>query len=272
MKKNYFRFVAYAAIAASLVFAACSKDENKNETPEPDKTGKLTFTDGIDLIFVEGGTYTQGSDGLIVRNEAPQHSVTLSDFYLGKYEITQKQYKDVTGRLPEIEPTATDGLGDKYPVYYVTYADAQEFISKLNEKSGKHYRLPTEAEWEYAARGGKKSKGFIYSGSNDPNDVTKYYGTAGNSWPVDDPALKPNELGIYNLTGNAYEWTSDWYGEYSANAQTNPTGPASGTERVARGGTYINVPTGLRVAARYHYEPDAQEKFIGFRIAHSEEN
>ena len=270
MKKNLFRFVAYAAITSSLALASCSKD--KSETPEPDKTGKLTFTDGIDLLFVEGGTYTQGSDGLIVKHEAPQHSVTLSDFYLGKYEITQKQFKDITGRFPAIAPSATEGLGDSYPVYYVTYADAQEFISKLNEKSGKNYRLPTEAEWEYAARGGKKSKGFIYSGSNDPYEVTKYYGTAGNSWPVNDPSLKPNELGIYNLSGNAYEWTSDWYGDYSADAQINPTGPASGTERVARGGTFVNRATGLRVSARYHYPPDEQQKFLGFRIAHSEEN
>jgi formylglycine-generating enzyme required for sulfatase activity len=256
-----------ASISASL-FTSCGKD-SEPENQEQGKTGNLTFSDGIELVFVEGGTYTQGSDGVIKADEKPAHQVTLGDFYIGKYEITQKQYYDITGHFPAIPPAQTEGQGDKFPVYYVTYFDALEFLTKLNEKSGKNYRLPTEAEWEYAARGGKKSKGYIYSGSDDPYKVTKYYGTGGNTWEIGYSV--PNELGLYDLSGNVYEWTSDWYAPYSADAQTNPAGPASGEYRVARGGTFINVPTGLRVSARYRYPENAQEKFLGFRVAHGEE-
>ncbi|GHT55588.1 hypothetical protein AGMMS49982_21660 [Bacteroidia bacterium] len=263
MKKKEILFGLLALGISTTTFVSCDDDET------PDKTGKLTFTDGIELVFVEGGTYKQGSDGLIKSDEAPQHDVTLSDFYIGKYEITQKQYNDIVGHYPALPPAADEGVGNNYPIYYVTYADAQDFLTKLSAKSGKSYRLPTEAEWEYAARGGKKSKGYTYSGSSDPYAVTKYYGSAGNSWEIGTSVA--NELGIYDLTGNVYEWTSDWYGAYTAEAQTNPTGATSGTERVARGGTFINVPTGLRVSARYKYPVTAQEKFLGIRVAHSEE-
>jgi formylglycine-generating enzyme required for sulfatase activity len=244
---------------------SCGTD---NEEATPEKTGKLTFSDGIEMVFIEGGTYMQGSDGVINGDEAPQHQVTLSNYYISKYEITQKQYFTIVGHYPELPPVSSEGLGDKYPVYYVAYADAQEFIAKLNVLSSKNYRLPTESEWEFAARGGKKSKGYLYSGSNDPYAVTKYYGIAGNSWEIGFSV--PNELGIYDLSGNVYEWTSDWYGSYTSQAQTNPIGPATGQYKVARGGTFINVPVGLRVSARYKYEPTAQEKFLGLRLAHSE--
>jgi formylglycine-generating enzyme required for sulfatase activity len=247
---------------STLICTSCKKDGDDPATE------RLTFDDGIELVFVEGGVFTQGSDGLINADEKPAHEVELSSYYIGKYEITQKQYFDVVGRFPDLPPVASEGLGDNFPIYYVTYADAQEFLTKLNAKSGKRYRLPTEAEWEYAARGGKESKGYIYSGSNDPYAVTKYYGTSGNTWEIGYST--PNELGIYDLSGNAYEWTSDWYAPYPAEKQTNPTGPASGTHKVNRGGTFINVPVGLRVEARYKSLPEAQEKFLGFRIAHSE--
>ncbi|MDR1585466.1 MAG: formylglycine-generating enzyme family protein [Prevotellaceae bacterium] len=267
MKTKAILFGTLLAVAATA-FTACEKG-NGNNNPDPEKTGNLTFNDGIELVFVEGGTYTQGSDGIIKSDEKPARQVTLSDFYIGKYEVTQKQYYDVVGHYPAIPPASTEGLGDKFPVYYVTYADAQEFLTKLNAESGNTYRLPTEAEWEYAARGGKKSKGYTYSGSNDPYAVTKYYGTGGNTWEIGYSVA--NELGIYDLSGNVYEWTSDWYGPYSAEAQTNPVGASSGEYRVARGGTFINVPTGLRVSARSKYPEDAQEKALGFRVAHSEE-
>jgi formylglycine-generating enzyme required for sulfatase activity len=267
MKKQSILVTLLLSLSLSAgTFLSCGKDSGDTEPKEEER---LTFDDGFELVFVEGGTFTQGSDGLINADEKPAHEVTLSNYYIGKYEITQKQFFDLLGRFPDLPPVPSEGLGDNFPIYYVTYADAEAFLAKLNAQSGKHYRLPTEAEWEYAARGGKESKGYLYSGSDNPYDVTKYYGTGGNTWEVGYSV--PNELGIHDLTGNAYEWTSDWYGPYSAEKQTNPTGPASGTHKVNRGGTYINVPVGLRVAARYKSLPEAQEKFLGFRIAHSEQ-
>jgi formylglycine-generating enzyme required for sulfatase activity len=268
MKKitNVFKLIVLVCI--SVVIVSCEK-EDENGTKEPDRIGNLSFADGIDLVFVQGGTFTQGAIGEVGEpHEKPAHKVTLSDFYIGKLEVTQKQWYDVVGQWPSSEPDA-NGKGDNYPIYYVTYDDVQTFLTKLNQKSGKHYRLPTESEWEYASHGGKKSKGYLYSGSNAPADIDIYYGTIGGNF---ETGIKgANELGIHDMSGNAWEWTSDWYGAYSSDPQTNPTGPATGTKRVTRGGTWINIPYGIRITARYNHEPESALKFLGFRIAHSEE-
>ena len=220
--------------------------------------------DGFDMVFVKGGTFTmgatseQGSDAY--DTEKPTHSVTLSDFYIGKYEVTQAQWKAVMGSNPSYFK------GDNLPVETVSWNDIQTFIQKLNAKSGKKYRLPTEAEWEYAARGGNQSRGYKYSGSNDIGSVAWYKDNSNRTThPVGQK--QPNELGIYDMSGNVYEWCSDWYGSYSSSSQTNPTGPSSGSRRVPRGGSWTDIAWPCRVSFRYGYDVLSGLNFNGFRLA-----
>ncbi len=263
---NHLLISIYVAGFSIFILISCSNDEDYNASG---KYGNIDFTDGIEMIFVEGGTFIQGSTDIGETHEKPAHEVTLSDFYIGKYEITQKQWYDIMGDWPELAPEEANGKGDNYPIYYVNYEDAQSFINRLNGQTGRNYRLPTEAEWEYASKGGKKSKGYLYSGSNNPDNIAIYYGTVGGAH---ETGIKgENELGIHDMSGNVWEWTSDWYGAYSNDAKVNPTGPETGTERVTRGGTWINVPYGIRTTARYKHDPESTFKFLGFRIAHSEE-
>jgi len=187
------------------------------------------------MVFVKGGTFMmgatseQGSD--VCSNEEPAHQVTLSDFYIGKHEVTQAQWKAVMGSNP------SHFKGDNLPVERVSWKDCQTFIRKLNELTGLRFRLPTEAEWEYTARGGNRSRGYKYSGGDDLGSVGWYYGNSGNkTHPVGQK--RANELGLHDMSGNVCEWCSDWYGDYSSFSQTNPTGPVSGKYRVIRGGDY----------------------------------
>ena len=217
------------------------------------------------MVFVEGGTFTmgatseQGSDA--DDDEKPTHRVTLSDYYIGETEVTQALWKAVMGSNPSYFK------GDNLPVEQVSYDDVKTFITKLNQKTGKTFRLPTEAEWEYAARGGGKSKGYKYSGSNNIDDVAWYYGNSNNkTHPV--KTKRPNELGIYDMSGNVWEWCSDWYGAYSSSSQTNPTGPSSGSNRVPRGGSWYNFARYCRVSNRSdYYFPSHRINYLGFRLA-----
>jgi formylglycine-generating enzyme required for sulfatase activity len=161
---------------------------------------------GIEMILVRGGTFRMGdTDGQGGDNEKPVHNVTLRDFYIGKYPVTQKQWVQVMGS------NHSNFKGDDLPVEQVSWNNVQEIIKELNAKTGKKYRLPTEAEWEYAARGGNKSKGYKYSGSNDIDKVAWYADNSGNkTHPVGTKA--PNELGIYDMSGNVWEWVNDKYG------------------------------------------------------------
>jgi formylglycine-generating enzyme required for sulfatase activity len=240
----------------------------------------------IDMVLVKGGTFTMGCKGSkCTKEEKPQHSVTVGDFYIGKYEVTQKQWVQVMGRNPSIFN------GDDLPVEKVSWNDVQEFIGKLNALTGKNYRLPTEAEWEYAARGGANGKGYQYSGSNNIQEVAWYAGNAGDKILKDaDKALinvkkwnimlannnnrthpvgtrVPNELGIYDMTGNVFELVSDWYEGYSGLSQTNPTGPASGTYRVYRGGAFGKGVMACRVSFRLRSPPGIAGGDLGFRLA-----
>jgi formylglycine-generating enzyme required for sulfatase activity len=265
MKKIFHLFFLMSVL---IIPVSCDKDDDNGSAGN--ETENIVVTEnGIDLVFVPGGTCTQGTTGIGEAHEKPAHQVTLSDFYIGKYEVTQKQWYDALGHWPSLEPETANGKGDNYPVYYVSWEDVQTFLTRLNETSGKKYRLPTEAEWEYASRGGQKSKGYLYSGSNTPDDIAIYYGTTGGSYAVGIKGA--NELGIHDMSGNVWEWTSDWYGPYSTEPQTNPTGPETGSERVTRGGTWINVPYGIRITARYRHTPESTLKFLGFRIARSVE-
>ena len=225
-----------------------------------------TFTvNGVSftMIKVEGGTFSmgatseQGSDA--DSDEKPVHSVTLSDYYIGETEVTQELWEAVMGSNPSYSK------GSKKPVENVSWNDCKEFITKLNRLTGKNFRLPTEAEWEYAARGGKKSKGYKYSGSNTIGNVA-WYGDNSGSTTHNVKTKTPNELGIYDMSGNVWEWCEDWYGNYSSGSQTNPKGSSSGSIRVLRGGGWSGYATSCRVSDRSGSSPGGRDSNLGFRV------
>jgi formylglycine-generating enzyme required for sulfatase activity len=221
-----------------------------------------------EMVFVQGGTFRmggtreQGSDS--DKDEKPVHEVTISSFYMGKYEVTQAQWKTLMYHNP------SSFEGDDLPVEEISWNDAQLFIERLNAATGKQYRLPTEAEWEYAARGGNKSNGCRYSGSNFI-ELVAWFGdnSDGTTHPVG--TKRPNELGIHDMSGNVWEWCHDWYATYPASAQDNPSGASSGSCRVNRGGGWYGNAGYCRVATRYDYSPDNSRSFLGFRLACSPE-
>jgi formylglycine-generating enzyme required for sulfatase activity len=214
-----------------------------------------------ELISVEGGTFMMGGrDGTDDVTELPVHEVRLSGFKIAKYPVTQQQWKVVMENNPSYDK------GDNLPVTNVTWNDAQEFIKKLNAATGKNYRLPTEAEWEFAARGGNKSKNYVYSGSNNIDEVAWYRSNSLSSQPVG--TKMPNELDIYDMSGNVWEWCSDWAALYTADLQENPQGPSTGTHRIMRGGSAGILPFYCRVACRIPSEPTIVWSNVGFRLAH----
>ena len=230
-------------------------------------TGTQTITvNGVSftMIAVQGGTFTmgataeQGSDAY--SDEKPTHKVTLSDYMIGETEVTQELWKAVMGTNPSYFK------GTNLPVEYVSWEDCQNFIAELNAMTGKQFRLPTEAEWEFAARGGNKSNGFKYSGSGSIDKVAWYDGNSSNkTHPVKQK--QANELGLYDMSGNVWEWCQDWYGSYSSSAQTNPTGPSSGSNRVFRGGSWNCYATCCRVSFRYSIAPTYTSYSLGLRLA-----
>lgn len=210
------------------------------------------------MVFVEGGTFKMGANHR--KAEQPIHSVTLNDYYIGETEVTQALWEAVMGSNPSYFEERTR------PVEQVSWNDCQEFITKLNQLTGKNFRLPSEAEWEYAARGGNKSRGYKYSGSNSIGDVAWYADNSSSSThPVGTKS--PNELGLYDMTGNVWEWCSDWYGSYSTSSQTNPIGPTTGSDRVLHGGCWMYNAQDCRVAGRDHFNPGRCSLNGGFRLA-----
>ncbi len=221
------------------------------------------------MVPVQGGTFTmgatpeQGSDA--ASDEKPAHKVTLSSYYIGQTEVTQELWTAVMGSNPSYHK----GNGSNLPVEQVSWNDCQTFITKLNAITGRRFRLPTEAEWEYAARGGNKSKGYKYSGGNDIGSVAWYCDNSDRK--THTVATKAaNELGIYDMSGNVYEWCQDWYGDYSSVAQTNPTGATSGSYRVYRGGSWGNSAGFCRSSFRNYCEPSISIIFLGLRLVLSE--
>jgi len=232
------------------------------------KSGNYTATCTItvvdaepQLVSVEGGTFTMGCtfDDCNSTVLIP-HQVTLNSYKIAKHQVTQKQWEAIMGDNP------SSIKGDDLPVYYVSWHNAQTFITKLNSITGKKYRLPTEAEWEYAARGGNKSQGFKYSGSDNIDEVAWY---SGNSLFKPHPVgtKKANELGTCDMSGNMVEWCSDWWDLYTDASQENPTGPDNGEYRIVRGGDYGSSAIYAHVTWRGGIKPNS-EWGGGFRLAH----
>lgn len=218
----------------------------------------------FEMVRVEGGTFRMGAtseqEDEAESNEKPVHSVTLSIYYIGKTEVTQALWQAVMGSNP------SRFEGSDLPVERVSWNDCQEFIQKLNRLTGRNFRLPTEAEWEFACRGGNNSRGYKYSGSNVIDDVAWYLGNSGlKAYPVATKA--PNELGIYDMSGNVWEWCNDRYADYPAISQTKPTGPQSGSYRVYRGGSWLMPPRCCRSSIRIDSDPSFRFIDLGLRLA-----
>ena len=256
-------------LLGGVLVVSCGDDDNEEDaqTSSSDQNGgnvnyKVYTVNGVSfkMIAVKGGTFQMGSDDWY-EWEKPVHQVTLSDYFIGETEVTQELWSAVMGS----NPSGFTGNMQR-PVEQVSWNDCQAFISKLNELTGEAFRLPTEAQWEYAARGGRNSRGYTYSGSNDIGSVAWYEDNSGNeTHPVG--MKQANELGLYDMSGNVWEWCSDWYGSYSSSSQTNPTGAASGSYRVNRGGSYYREAWYCRVSDRLSFEPDIRLSNLGLRLA-----
>lgn len=240
---------------------------NYDDVIEDEMGENRTFTvNGVSftMVGVKGGTFTMGATSEQTgadSDESPTHQVTLSDYYIGETEVTQELWQAVMGSNPS---GFTGNL--QRPVENVSWNDCQTFITKLNALTGETFSLPTEAEWEYAARGGNKAQGYLYSGSNTIGDVAWY---TSNSSSTTHPVKtkQANELGLYDMSGNVWEWCADWYGSYSSSAQTDPVGPSSGSYRVLRGGSWSLTATCCRVANRYYDSPSGAGSDNGLRLS-----
>lgn len=225
------------------------------------------------MVPVKAGTFTMGATAEQQKpfsDEKPTHQVTLTnDYYMGETEVTQALWHAVTGFSPTASGSSWSseyGKGENYPAYYISYEDVLSFLTKLNNLTGENFRMPTEAEWEYAARGGNKSKGYQYSGSNTLGEVAWYSENSSRQTHAVKAKLA-NELGLYDMSGNVEEWCSDWNGSYSSSSQTDPVGASSGSNRVLRGGSWYEGSRRCRVAYRTDTSPSGRGSSIGFRLA-----
>ena len=255
-----------------------------NDTVEPNEVVLNLFAsmEYDELVAIEGGTFMmgatseQGSDA--EDEEYPAHKVTVPDFFISRYEVTQEMWEYVmnysrsiikpqTPVWPGEAPSTEYGKGDRYPAYNVSYDDIQNiFLPRLRKITGHWFRLPTEAEWEFAARGGNKSKGYKYAGSNNVNLVAWHAYNSG--YKCHEVGMKqPNELGLYDMSGNVFEWCYDWYEDYSKEDQYNPTGPIDGDQRVMRGGAYDMLSQYSRVSYRCPLDSDIRTS-LGFRLVY----
>jgi len=252
----------YSSLVLLLFLPSCGQSkQNKKEISTPPKLN------GFEMVSVKGGTFLMG--GLDHANDSgpiepdPEHGdecphpVTVKDFYIGTYEVTQAEWKEVMGDNP-----AYFKGNDKNPVEQVSWDDIQVFISRLNARFSEHFRLPTEEEWEFAARGGLQSKNFRYAGSNNANDVAWWVGNSGlKSHAVG--TLKPNELGIYDMSGNIWEWCSDWKIPYPCDPQGKSFDKKS---KLLRGGTFLNDSSSVRVRDRNGRGTSLRLNTLGFRL------
>lgn len=261
-----------ASISGSLTSSTSSSSANALSSSGSSLSGNtitIPVKNGIniEMVKVEAGSFYMGATSEMQNpysDEKPDHRVTLTNnYYVGKYEVTQALWQAVMGSNP------SNFKGDALPVEQVSWNDCQDFISKLNAMTGKRFRLPTEAEWEYAARGGKKSRGYQFSGSITLGDVAWYKENSGSKTHVVG-TKQPNELGIYDMAGNVWEWCQDWYGSYCISPQTNPTGAVRGSDRVNRGGSWGNSAGYCRTSCRVNSTPDYRYIGLGLRLVLSE--
>ena len=261
-----------ASISGSLTSSTSSSNANTLSSSGSSLSGNaltIPVKNGIniEMVKVEAGSFDMGATSEMQNpysDEKPVHRVTLTNnYYVGKYEVTQALWQAVMGSNP------SNFKGDALPVEQVSWNDCQDFISKLNAMTGKRFRLPTEAEWEYAARGGKKSRGYLFSGSITLGDVAWYKENSGSKTHVVG-TKQPNELGIYDMSGNVWEWCQDWYDSYSSSPQTNPTGAVRGSDRVNRGGSWGNSAGYCRTSCRINSTPGDRYIGLGLRLVLSE--
>jgi formylglycine-generating enzyme required for sulfatase activity len=254
-----------AIVLLLFLFSSFKADTTIFSSLSPADRERMILQIAFNMVSIEGGTFTmgctpeQGGDCTFI--EKPVHQVTLNNFSISKYEVTQSQWRAVMGANPSYFKNC-----DTCPVEQVSWNDIKTFLSKLNALTGMNYRLPTEAEWEYAARGGNRSGGYKYSGSNAVGAVAW---NADNSKDKTHPVGKksPNNLGLYDMSGNVWEWCYDWYGIYDKRPQNNPIGPAIGVSRVERGGGWSTKARYTRLSFRNGNTPDNRNILVGFRLA-----
>lgn len=272
-----------------MALQSCNKDNTKNETVngfEINWAGDLgkVEKDAIremvaDMVKVDGGTFYMGAqkDSVEYYNydenatalEGPVHEVTVSDFYINKYEVTQLLWKSIMGLTPNDEPEMQwekeYGLGDKYPAYRISYNEVETFIAKLNEFTGLNFALPTEAQWEYAAKGGANTSYALYAGGDN---VLEYAWIDRNSEKSSEVGMKEaNGLGLYDMSGNVWEMCQDWYYDYTEEAMTDPVGEAyNGGHKVFRGGSWYTNDQSARVTARSKQGVHYRDFSTGFRL------
>ncbi len=272
-KRNYLRaaILPAAALLCVIIYFIVDAARNKADISYDDETMTLKSGDNsYRLVTVEGGQFKMGSQlGAFhsLANEAPQHGVSLSTFAIGSTEVPQWLWIAVMG--DDDDMIAPYFNGNNHPVENVSWIDCMKFIEKLNKITGQKFRLPTEAEWEYAARGGKKAMTeTLYAGS-DSADIVGWH--AGNSSRVTSAcaAKKANPLGLYDLTGNVAEWTQDYYGIYPQGFVTDPHGPSTSAsaQRVIRGGSFNDSLNNIRIKSRFNAKEDARANNIGLRLA-----
>ena len=220
-----------------------------------------SFANDYAMVMISGGTFQMGKNDSWL-NLKPAHKVTLNTFYIGKYEVTQKQWKEVMGTNP-----STFSGCDDCPVEQLSWNDIQIFINKLNDKTSFDFRLPTEAEWEFAARGGNLSRGYEYAGSNDYKAVA-WYDSNSKGKPRQVGMKDSNEYGLYDMSGNILEWCQDYYDEnyYKYSPANNPKGPITGTYRVLKGGSWSFDYGNCQPAYRFYHSPEMPSEFSGFRL------
>ena len=267
-----------ASLAAKLfgrspnVSSSSSSSSGFQTLSGPQDYVESTLGLNMKMVYVEGGQFQMGATSEqsdAYSREYPVHSVTLDSYYISATEVSQAQWQAVMGTTIHQQASkagySVKSVGSDYPMCYVSWEEARAFCSELSALTGKTYLLPTEAQWEYAARGGKKSRSSQYSGSYSVDAVAWYEpNPARRQHPVGK--LRANELGLYDMSGNVYEWCNDWYGSYSSNAQFNPAGPSSGSNRVLRGGSWIGSAGFCRVAFRGDLSPSHRGNVLGFRV------
>lgn len=271
---------APAREASSFSQSAQSSNSQPAYTQSPQSQTPQNFVENagcglnMKMIYVEGGSFRmgataeQGSEA--ESDESPIHTVQLESFYIAECIVTQAQWETIMGttiyRQKELAGASSlYGVGADVPMYYISWDEAQAFCRELSAMTGRTYILPTEAQWEYAARGGKHSKGYKYSGSYMA-DAVAWYGSNSGSKANPVKQKRANELGLYDMSGNLYEWCYDWYGSYSSSPQNNPTGPSSGQSRGCRGGYWCSNARNCRVSSRNYNTPSNRYNGIGFRV------